>query len=93
MGKIIKPAIGAGIGFAIGGPAGALTGAGMGMSMNKPKMNMPKMPNTPTMADTSKAAQDEMDRLKKQRGRAATMLSTGDDATLGGLATKQLLGG
>lgn len=47
-------------------------------------------------ADLAKAQADEKERLKKQRGRAATMLTggqgvMGDDTS--GMATKKLLGG
>lgn len=49
-------------------------------------------------ADIAKAQADETTQLKKQRGRAATILTSGrrvagDDSSSGGLATKALLGG
>jgi hypothetical protein len=46
----------------------------------------------------AKSQAEEKERLKKQKGRAATMLTggrgvLGDDTTSGGIATKTLMGG
>lgn len=65
----------------------------------KPKIPTIQLPKAvkaaPTSADPAaqQASQDELQRLKKQRGRAATVLNKvqGDDSS--GLATKTLLGG
>lgn len=67
----------------------------------KPKVNLPApAPAAPTAAnsaaDLAKAQELELEKMKKQRGRAATMLTGGqgvggDDAA--GYASKKLLGG
>lgn len=62
----------------------------------KPKpLPAPKVPTEKESAeDLSRAAEDEKQRRKYQKGRASTILSKGvqgDDST--GLATKKLLGG
>lgn len=60
----------------------------------KPKMpGMGPLPKTPGPSDAeiAKAQQAELERMRKQRGRAATMMATGDDGA--GIATKKLLGG
>lgn len=67
----------------------------------KPKVPLPApAPAAPTAAnsaaDLAKAQAAELEKMRKQRGRAATMLTggqgvTGDDTS--GLATKALLGG
>lgn len=66
----------------------------------KPKMPEVKQIEVPTeknsAKDLSQAAEDEKQRRKNQKGRAATILSNqkgilGDDSS--GVATKRLLGG
>lgn len=62
---------------------------------SSPKLETP--PPVPTAGnsaeDIAKAEAEALERLKKQRGRAATILSgaSGDDSS--GVATKALLGG
>lgn len=83
-------------GLKLASTANSITGLFNGKEM---KINMPKAVNggltAPTIEDPAaqQAIADEQERLKKQRGRAGTMLTgrvSGDDS---GLATKMLLGG
>lgn len=58
----------------------------------------PATPPSSSDPAVQQAAADELKKLKTQRGRAATILTSsrgvlGDDSTGGGLATKALLGG
>jgi hypothetical protein len=78
----------------------------------KPKVTKPKPVNTQALAqktgapskqptasdaDVQKAAQDELEMLRKQRGRASTILTSGQgimgDDSSSGLATRRLMGG
>ena len=58
-----------------------------------PKIKAPAPVEVPTKEDAEGAAAKEMERRKRQRGRAATLLTQGDDTSSGGVATKKLLGG
>ena len=69
-------------------------------SLFAPDIKPTPVPATPSAAnsaeDIAAAQQKTAEQLRKQRGRAATILSnTGDDGALsgGGVATKRLLGG
>lgn len=62
----------------------------------KPKMKVPDVPKVDNTKAVAEAQAQELERSKTQRGRAATLLTSGrgvygDDST--GLATKTLLGG
>lgn len=73
---------------------------GLAGGASKPRAPEPvKIPTEDnSAADIAKAAEEEKQRRKTQKGRAATILSRGvmgDDSSTGssGLATKKLLGG
>lgn len=58
-----------------------------------PKMPKPQeLPKTPTV-DEAQRNRIEADRLRKRRGRAATILSTNESQTTGSVGTAALLGG
>lgn len=67
----------------------------------KPKISTPKvqpLPEGPSDEEVAKASQDELEQLRKQRGRASTILTSGqgvmgDDSAVSGLATRRLMGG
>lgn len=52
----------------------------------------PKELQPPTIDDAAGAAQSELQKLKKQRGRASTIFSSGGDSIAKGLTAKATLG-
>jgi len=69
----------------------------MGALFKKPKMPKPLPRQDVPEPDVEAETQKELERLKKQRGRTATILTRGvmgdDSASSSGLATRKLLGG
>ncbi len=84
--------MGWGIGDVVGGISKALKGVIGGstgwLTPNTPKVPKPILPPT---IDEAQMRQIEMDRLRRRRGRAATILSGGADS--GTVGVNKLLGG
>ena len=59
----------------------------------KPKMPKIEAPPPPPETDMAKQREIESTRLRRRRGRAASMMSTPDSRQAGGVATTKLLGG
>ena len=70
------------------GPVGEKVHNRLGISTNKPA---PTTPPPPTIEDTEGAQQDEADRLRRRKGRAAAVLTQGQ-AGVPQTAGKVLLG-
>lgn len=65
----------------------------MGGLFSVPKMPKPQeIPKPPTI-DEAQRARIEADRLRKRRGRAATILSTNESQSTGSVGVAKLLGG
>lgn len=59
----------------------------------KPKMPKVEPPPPPPETDVAKQREIESTRMRRRRGRAATMMSTPETRQMGGVGTTRLLGG
>lgn len=59
----------------------------------KPKMTKIEAPPPPPETDVAKQREIESTRMRRRRGRAATMMSTPETRQMGGVGTTRLLGG
>lgn len=59
----------------------------------KPKMPKIEAPPPPPETDVAKQREIESTRMRRRRGRAASVMSTPESRQMGGVATTRLLGG
>lgn len=59
----------------------------------KPKMPKIEAPPPPPETDVAKVREIESTRMRRRRGRMATVMSTPESRSMGGVGTTKLLGG